>query len=93
LAILKLNSICAKWAQNQNNTQNNIVDSEKEFYELLTCPGSAVTNLIFLNADVAWVSWKYFDDIVAAGKNVNVAVAAYVTTQSRLKLYEYLSKF
>ena len=25
-------------------------------------------------------------------KNVNVAVAAYVTTQARLKLYEYLSK-
>jgi len=27
---------------------------------------------------------------VAAGKNVNLAVAAYVTTQARLKLYEYL---
>ena len=25
-------------------------------------------------------------------KNVNLAVAAYVTTQARLKLYEYLSK-
>ena len=32
------------------------------------------------------------EDNVAAGKNVNVAVAAYVTTQARLKLYEYLSK-
>jgi len=29
---------------------------------------------------------------VAAGKNVNVAVRAYVTTQARLKLYEYLNK-
>jgi len=27
---------------------------------------------------------------VVAGKNVNVAVAAYVTTQAHLKLYEYL---
>jgi hypothetical protein len=27
---------------------------------------------------------------VAAGKNVNVAVAAYITTQARMKLYEYL---
>ena len=27
---------------------------------------------------------------MAAGKNVNVAVAAYVTTQANLKLYEYL---
>ena len=29
---------------------------------------------------------------MAAGRNVNVAVAAYVTTQARLKLYEYLNK-
>ena len=29
---------------------------------------------------------------MATGKNVKVDVAAYVTTQARLKLYEYLSK-
>jgi len=40
---------------------------------------------------VAWVSWKYTEDNVPTGKNVNVAVA-YVTTQGWLKLYEYLSK-
>jgi len=44
-----------KWAQNQNKTQT-IVDSEKEFYELLTCPGTEVTNLIFPKDDVAWFS-------------------------------------
>jgi hypothetical protein len=38
------------------------------------------------------VSLKYSKINVAAGKNVNVAVAAYVTTQARLKLYVYLSK-
>jgi hypothetical protein len=62
---------------------------QKEFYELLTSPGTEVTNLIFPNDDVVRVSWKYSENI-AAGKNVNVAVAAYVTTQARLKLYEYL---
>jgi len=41
---------------------------------------------------VAWVSWKYSEDNIAVGKNVNVAVAAYVTNKARLKLYEYLSK-
>jgi len=30
--------------------------------------------------------------LCSAGKNVNGAVAAYVTTQARLKLYEYLSE-
>jgi len=79
-----------KWAQNQNKTQTSIVDSEKEFYELFTCPCTEVTNLIFPSDDAAWVSWKYSEDIIAVGKNVNVAVATYVTTQARLKLYEYL---
>ena len=92
LAKLKLNSMWGKWAQNQNKTQTTIANSEKEFYELLTSPGTEVTNLIFPNEEVAWVSWKYSEDNVTTGKNVNVAVAAYVTTQARLKLYGYLSE-
>ena len=35
--------------------------------------------------------WKYSEDNVAAGKNVNVAFAAHISTHARLKLYEYLS--
>ena len=92
LAKLKLNSMWGKWAQNENKTQTSIVESEKQFYELLTSPGTEVTNLIFPKDDAAWVSWKYSEDNVAAGKNVNMAVAAYVTTQAPLKLYEYLGK-
>ena len=79
-----------KWAQNQNKTQTNLVTSEKEFYELFTRPSIEVQNLIFPNDEVAWISWKYSEDNMAAGKNVNVGVAAYVTTQPCLKLYEYL---
>jgi len=33
---------------------------------------------------------EIIEDNVAAGKNVNVVVGAYVTTQSRLKLYVYM---
>jgi len=69
-----------KWAQNQKKTQTSIVDSEKEFYELLTCPGTEVTKLIFPKDDMAWGSWKYSEDNIAVGKNVNVAVTAYETT-------------
>jgi hypothetical protein len=49
LAKLKLNRMWGKWAQNQNKTQTTIVDSEKEFYEFLTCPGTEVINLILHN--------------------------------------------
>ena len=92
LAKLKLNSMWGKWAQNQNKTQTSLVSTEKEFYELLTSPGTEITNLIFPNDDVVWLSWKYTQDNIAVGKNVNVAVAAYVTTGARLKLYEYLEQ-
>ena len=81
-----------KWAQKQNKTQTTLVTSVKELFELLTIPGTEVTKLIFANDIVVWVSWKHSEDNIAAGKNVNVAVAAYVTTQTRLKLYEYLSE-
>ena len=92
LAKLKLNSMWGISAQNQNKTQTTIEDSEKEFFELLTCLGTEVTNLILPNDEVAWVSWKYCEDNVAVRKKVNVAVAAYMTTQGRIKLCEYLSK-
>jgi len=76
--------------QNQNKTQTNIVDSEKEFHVILTCPGTEVANLIFPNDEVAWVSWKNSEDNIAVVKNTNVAVAGNVTPQARLQLYEYL---
>ena len=58
----------------------------------MASPDTEVTNLIFSNDDLAWVSWIYSEENVAAGKNVNVAVAAYATTQAWLKLYEYLNE-
>ena len=68
LAKLKLNSMWGKWAQNQNKTQTTIVNYEKEFYELLTSPGTQVINLIFPNEEVAWVSWKNCEDCYHGGK-------------------------
>jgi len=92
LAKINLNSMWGKWAQNQNKPQTTIVDSEKEFYDLLTSSGNDVTNLIFPNNEVVWISWKFSENNVTTGKYVNVALSAYVTTQARLKLYNYLSK-
>jgi len=68
LAKLQLNSTWGNWAQNQNKTQTTMINSEKEFHELLTSPGTEVTNLIFPKEEVAWVSWKYSKDNVTTGK-------------------------
>jgi len=59
LAKIKLNSVWDKGAQNQNETQTTLVNSEKEFYELLISPGTEVTSLIFPKDNLAWISWKY----------------------------------
>jgi hypothetical protein len=91
LAMLKLNSMWGKLTQNQNKTQTTLVSSEKVFHGPLTSPRIEVTNLIFPKDDVVWVSWKNSDENLPTGKNINVAVVAYVTTQTRLKLYEYLN--
>jgi len=56
------------------------VTSVKDLYELLTCTGLEVTNLILSNDDVVWVYLVHSEDNITAGKNVNLAVAAYVTT-------------
>lgn len=58
----------------------------------MTHPGTEVTNFIFPNDVLKWVSWKYSEDKVAAGKNVNVAVP-YITKYARLKLYEYVREW
>jgi hypothetical protein len=92
LAKLKLNSMWAKFAQSLNKTQTSIVNSAKKFYELITSPGTEVTIFILPNEEVVWVSWKYAENNITSGKSVNVAVAAYVTTQARLKLYDYLNR-
>jgi len=57
----------------------------------LTSPGTEVTNLIFPNDAAVYVSWKHSKHNIAAGKNVNVAVAAHLKTQARMKLYDYMS--
>jgi len=41
-----------KWTQNQNKNQTTPVNSVKELYEILTSPGTDVTNLIFPNDDM-----------------------------------------
>jgi len=55
------------------------VSSQQEFYELLTSLGIEVTNVVFPN-EYVWVSWEYTEENPTAGKNVNGAGAAYVTT-------------
>ena len=74
LAKLKLNSMWEKFAHNENKTHTKLVTSGKEFYELITSPGIEVQTFIFPNDEVVWVSWKYSEENIVPGRNVNVAM-------------------
>jgi len=50
-------------------------DTRKRVNELITSPGTDVTNLTFPNDYVAYISWKYSEENVSTRKNVNFAVA------------------
>jgi hypothetical protein len=56
LAKLKLNSMWGKWTQNQNKTQTMLTGTEKESYDFMMSPEIQVSNLLFPNEEVIWVS-------------------------------------
>jgi hypothetical protein len=42
--------------------------TSEEYYELLSIPGTEVTNFIFPKDEVAWLFWKYSDEKIATRK-------------------------
>ena len=52
-----------------------------------------MTNLLFANDDVAWVSWRYRHEVlVDTLPHTNEVIEAYVTTGGRLRLYSFLER-
>jgi len=68
--ITKIKLDVGKIGSNSKQNPDNLLTSVKQLYELLTSPGTEVTNLIFPNDDVVWVSWKHSEDNIAAGKTL-----------------------
>ena len=45
-----------------------------------------------MSDEAVQLDWVYNDDFIVASCRTNVVIAAYTTTQTRLKLYSYLEK-
>ena len=56
----------------------------------MTSDREEVTFINFVSEDMVKIHWKYKDDFVEPFGKTNVIIAAYTTTQARLKLYSYL---
>lgn len=92
LAKLMLNSFWGKMGQRENQPKTSIVNDPSEFFGMLTNPSIAVNSVLPVGEDTLIVNWAHIEDAADSLTTVNVCVAAYVTTQARLKLYSYLEK-
>lgn len=92
LAKLMLNSFWGKFGQRENFTQTTITEDPSQLYEMLSNPNIAVNYIQDINEDMIVINWEYIEEAIEPSPNVNVAIAAYTTTQARLILYNYLAK-
>ncbi|KYN20104.1 hypothetical protein ALC57_07532 [Trachymyrmex cornetzi] len=83
--------------QEASGWPNECVDDEaKERYlrqrlaALLTSPEHEITDILPINDEVIYVSWRLREEAVVASPQTNVVIAAFTTALARLQLYEHL---
>ena len=70
-----------------NRTQTKLISDPKELYRFLATPGIEVTNLMFANDDVVWISWKFTaEERVSSLLHTNEVIDAYVTAGAGIHL-------
>ncbi|KAJ8677574.1 hypothetical protein QAD02_013361 [Eretmocerus hayati] len=60
--------------------------------KLLTHPEKEVSDVLPINDDILFVSWRCRKEAVIPAPHTNVVIAAYTTAQARLVLYNYLER-
>lgn len=81
-----------KFGQRENQPKTTIINQPSELYALLTNPSIDVNHILPINEETVLVNWEHKEGACDSLSTVNVCVAAYVTTQARLKLYSYLEQ-
>ena len=92
LAKLMLNSFWGKFGQRSNMTQLEHINEPAHYFDLLTSESQEVTDINFINNEMVEMRWKYMEDFVQSNPRTNVIIAAYTTSQARLKLYDDLDR-
>jgi hypothetical protein len=91
IAKLMLNSLWGKLAQRPNQPQTKVVSNHTEMWNLINNPRIEILGDIRIN-DMLIYNYRYVEDQMAKPGNTSVALAAFVTTYARLKLYEEMEK-
>ena len=92
LAKLMLNSFWGKFGQRLDLQQVDIIDDPGIYFDKLTSDREDLTSINFLSDDAVEMRWKLKEEFVETSTKTNVVIAAYTTSQARLKLYSHLEK-
>ena len=92
LAKLILNSFWGKFGQRENQVKTKIINDPSDFFGMMTNPAIFVNGVLPVNEKTLIVTYEYIEEALEPLPTVNVAIAAYVTAQARLKLYSYLDQ-
>jgi len=69
--------MCGKWTERIDRTQTKGISEPKELFRFLATPSFEVTNLMFSNDDIGWVSWKNAaEEAVPSLRNTNEVIGA-----------------
>lgn len=90
LAKLMLNSFWGKFGQRENQAKTLITRDPEDLFKMLVNPSIQINRLKEINENVVLVNWEYLEEASESLRTVNVVLAAFTTSQARLKLYEYL---
>ncbi|XP_070171517.1 uncharacterized protein [Polyergus mexicanus] len=92
VAKLCLNSFWGKFGQRSNLPNTEVVRTPQRFIALLTSAEHEITDILPVNDEVIYVSWRLRQEAVVSSPLTNVVIAAYTTAQARLTLYSYLER-
>ena len=81
-----------KFGQRQNLTQSEYVVDVKRWYTLLLDDKLDISNMVFIKDNIVQVTYKYKDQFVEDSFSTNVFIAAFTTSNARLRLYDMLER-
>lgn len=92
LAKLMLNSQWGRYAMQSNKTQSKFITTCEDLYKVFLNKQFEVKDLIFPTDEVAIAFYENKKEMHWGSNQTNVVLAAFVTSQARLKLYSELEK-
>ena len=92
VAKMCLNSFWGKFGQRLNMTSTEYVTGVKRFYEIILDDRLDNINTNFINDDIVQMAYNFRDQYIEDYGATNIYIAAFTTSNARLRLYEMLDK-